>query len=106
MVLKWVSRAARNRIRNAPSTAEIANSSGITVGTSARNSTIRITNAASSPMMSLMPCVGGAFSASPVNSACTPAGWPIERSWSSTLTTPERGSWKPVLSYCTSKYAM
>ncbi len=42
IVLKCVSRAARNRIRNAPSTATIAKSSGITVGTSARNRTIRM----------------------------------------------------------------
>ena len=74
IVLKCVSRAARNRSRKAPSTATIAKSSGITVGTSARNSTIRITNAASSPMRSLMPCVGGAFSASPVNSTWMPGG--------------------------------
>ena len=49
IVLKCVSRAARNRIRNAPITATIANSSGITVGTSARNSTIRITNRREQP---------------------------------------------------------
>ena len=67
-MLKCVSRAARNRIRNAPITATIAKRSGITVGTSARNSTSRITNATASPMKSLRPCVGGALSASPVNS--------------------------------------
>ncbi len=83
----------------------IAKSSGMTVGTSARNSTIRITKAASNPMMSLRPCVGGALSASPVNSTWMPAGSAIDRSWSSAATTPERGSSKPVLSYCTSKYA-
>ncbi len=53
---------------NAPATAVIANRSGITVGTSARNRIIRMTNAAARPMMSERPCVGGAFSASPVNS--------------------------------------
>jgi len=79
-VLKWVSRAARNRIRNALITATIANTSGITVGTSARNSTNRITKAASSPIMSLRPCVGGALSASPVKSAWMPTGPPIDRS--------------------------
>ena len=105
MVLKCVRRAARNRIRNAPATATIANSSGITVGTSARKRTIRITKAASRPTMSLMPCVGGAFSASPVNSTCRPGGCAIERSWSSKSTTPERDSSKPVRSYCTSKNA-
>ena len=30
-------------------------------------------------MMSLMPCVGGALSASPVNSTWMPAGAPIVR---------------------------
>ena len=72
-VLKWVNRAARNRSMNAPATAVIAKSSGITVGTSARNRIIRMMNAATRPMMSLRPCVGGAFSASPVNCASMPA---------------------------------
>ena len=105
IVLKWVSRAARNRIRNAPITATIANESGITVGTSARNSTIRMKKAATRPMMSLRPCVGGALSASPVNSIWMPAGSPIARSWSSSATMSARSSWNPVLSYCTSKNA-
>ena len=61
-------------------TAKIAKSSGITVGTSARNRTIRMKNAATRPMMSLIPCVGGALSASPVNSVWMPAAVPIARS--------------------------
>ena len=96
MVLKCQTAAARYSSRKAVITAVMANSSGITVGTSARNRTIRMMNAATRPMMSLRPWVGGALSASPVNSTCRPAGAPMARSWFSRLTTPERGSSKPV----------
>ena len=105
-VLKWVNRAARNSSRNAPATAVMANSSGITVGTSARNRIIRMMNAAIRPMMSESPWVGGAFSASPVNCASMPGPSPIARILFSTVTMPERGSSNPVLSYWTSKNAI
>ena len=105
-VLKCVKRAARNNSRNAPTTAVMANSSGITVATSARNRIIRMKNPMMMPMMSLTPCVGGGFSASPVNCASIPACCPIAVSLFSRLTTPARGSWNAVRSYCTSKKAM
>ncbi len=78
-----------------PSTAVIANSSGITVGTSARNRIIRMKNAAIRPIRSLLPCVGGAFSASPVNSTSMPAGSAIARSWFSTATMPSAAARSP-----------
>ena len=105
-VLKWVKRAARNSSRKAPATAVIANSSGITVGTSARNRISRMMNPIAMPMMSLTPWVGGGFSASPVNCASMPAGWPMAVSLSSRPLMSDRASWKPVRSYCTSKKAI
>ena len=71
-MLKSVSRAARNSSRNAAATATTANSSGISRGTSARNSTIRMKKRAIRPMISLAPCSGGGLSASPVNSTWMP----------------------------------
>ena len=105
-VLKCVKRAARNSSMNAPATAVMANSSGIMVGTSARNRIIRMMKAAIRPMMSEMPWVGGAFSASPVNCASMPDARPMAWILFSTLTMPERGSWNPVLSYWMSKKAI
>ena len=104
IVLKCVSRAARKRIRNAPSTAVIAKSSGITVGTSARNSTIRITNAASeaddvADTLRRRRALGLARELD----LDARGGRRSTRNWSSTETMPERGSSNPVLSYCTSK---
>ena len=80
IVLKSESRAARYSSRNADATATTANSSGISDGTSARNSTIRMKKATISPMISLDPVSGGGLSASPVNSTWMPAGSPAARS--------------------------
>ncbi len=105
-VLKCVKRAARNSSMNAPATAVMAKSSGIMVGTSARNRIIRMMKAAIRPMMSERPCVGGAFSASPVNCASMPALLAMAWMLFSTSTMPARDSWNPVLSYWTSKKAI
>ncbi len=77
---------------NAPATAVIANSSGIAVGTRARNRIKSTTNAATIPMISLPLLDTGAFSASPVNCVSIPAFWQIDRSVFSRSRSPGAGS--------------
>ena len=102
IVLMSVSPARMNRSRNADSTAVIASAIGMLVATNVRKTIIRTMSAASRPSSSWIPCSIGGNSASPLNSASTPAGATAARTASSTATTCFRSSVSIVSENCAS----
>ena len=86
-VLMSVRPARMKRSRNAESTAVIASAIGIGDATNVRKTISRTISAARRPSSSWVPCWIGGNSASPLNSAVTPAGATAFRTASSTATT-------------------
>ena len=83
-----------------------ASAIGIEVPTNVRK-TIRSTRkAAMNPSSSWIPCWIGGDSASPLNSAVTPAGFTASRTASSTATTWDRSAVSIVSENCASAYAI
>ena len=72
---------------NALPTATIASAIGIMVATNVRKTIISTMKAARKPSSSWIPCWMGGDSASPLNSAVTPAGSTVSRTAFSTATT-------------------
>ena len=92
IVLMSVNPARMNSSKNAVATAVTASMIGINMATKVRK-TMRSTRiAASRPSASDVPCSTGGNSASPLNSAVTPAGSTSSRTASSTATTSSRSS--------------
>jgi hypothetical protein len=87
IVLMSVSPARMNRRRNAVPTATSASAIGIEVATNVRKTIMSTMNAARKPSSSCIPCWMGGASASPLNSAVTPAGSTVSRTAFSTATT-------------------
>ena len=90
IVLMSVRPARMKSSRNAVASAVSASAIGIIVATNVRKTMISTISAISRPSSSCVPCSIGGNSASPLNSAVTPAGSTASRTASSTATTASR----------------
>ncbi len=87
IVLMLVNPARMKSRMNAVATAKSASAIGIAVATNVRKTRSRTMNAARKPRSSCVPCSIGGNSASPLNSAVTPADSTPSRTASWTATT-------------------